>query len=156
MLSPVAAAEPLEVVIVGLLVLIVAGLAAIGIAIRRNASAAIGAGARSEEHVVRSHVRAAAPASAEPSPGGAAAKMVCPSCSSEFHGMTYCTRDARRLVPPAAIFGGLSMAIAARPLSNRAAEPTGVIARICPLCASKYDLNARFCGRDGGELIVIN
>jgi len=35
-------------------------------------------------------------------------------------------------------------------------EPAGVIARICPVCAAKYDLNARFCGNDGGELIVIN
>jgi hypothetical protein len=31
-----------------------------------------------------------------------------------------------------------------------------VIARICPVCATKYDLNARFCGHDAGELVVIN
>ena len=35
-------------------------------------------------------------------------------------------------------------------------EPAGVIARICPVCATKYDLNARFCGHDAGELVVIN
>jgi hypothetical protein len=24
------------------------------------------------------------------------------------------------------------------------------------VCATKYDLNARFCGHDAGELVVIN
>ena len=40
--------------------------------------------------------------------------------------------------------------------SARATEPAGVVARICPVCATKYDLNARFCGHDAGELVVIN
>jgi len=31
-----------------------------------------------------------------------------------------------------------------------------VVARICPVCSAKYDLNARFCGHDAGELVVIN
>jgi hypothetical protein len=31
-----------------------------------------------------------------------------------------------------------------------------VIARICPVCGTKYDLNARFCGHDAGQLVVIN
>ena len=35
-------------------------------------------------------------------------------------------------------------------------EPAGIIARICPVCGSKFDLNARFCGHDAGELVVIN
>jgi hypothetical protein len=28
--------------------------------------------------------------------------------------------------------------------------------KICPVCASKYDLEASFCGRDGSELVTVN
>ena len=42
------------------------------------------------------------------------------------------------------------------PRRRGATEPANVIARICPVCATKYDLNARFCGHDAGELVVIN
>jgi hypothetical protein len=46
---------------------------------------------------------------------------------------------------------------ATRPRSRRnSTEPAGVVARICPVCSTKYDLNARFCGHDAGELAVIN
>ena len=34
--------------------------------------------------------------------------------------------------------------------------PTGVIAKICPQCAIRYDLVMSFCGRDGSELMTIN
>ena len=46
---------------------------------------------------------------------------------------------------------------ATRPRARRGStEPAGVVARICPVCGTKYDLNARFCGHDAGELVVIN
>jgi uncharacterized protein YbaR (Trm112 family) len=124
--------------------------------------------------------------------------MVCPTCRTEYHGLTYCTRDARRLVPPEEMLGGPGIG-PARGLATKSAglvcmacrrayepglrscphdghelvpfpvynatrprrprgttEPAGVIARICPVCGTKFDLNARFCGHDAGELVVIN
>jgi hypothetical protein len=112
--------------------------------------------------------------------------VACPSCRREYENAVYCSRDARRLVPahelqshprsqgvvclacrrafepgirrcphdgtalvPFAVYA------ATRPRS-RTMEPVGVIARICPVCASRYDLHARFCGVDGSELVVIN
>jgi len=110
--------------------------------------------------------------------------------------MTYCTRDARRLVPPEDMLGGpglgplralsrsaglICMACrrayepglrtcphdrhrswfrfrsTTRPRPRRAktSEPTGIDRRICPVCSTKYDLNARFCGHDAGQLVVI-
>jgi hypothetical protein len=127
--------------------------------------------------------------------------MVCPTCRTEYHGMAYCTRDARRLVPPEEMLvslrrggsgtkhaeksGGLvcmacrrayepglrscphdgnelvplpvyNATKPRRPRRGETSDPAGVIARICPVCATKYDLNARFCGHDAGELVVIN
>lgn len=34
--------------------------------------------------------------------------------------------------------------------------PTGVIAKVCPQCAQRYDLATTFCGKDGAELVTIN
>ena len=34
--------------------------------------------------------------------------------------------------------------------------PTGIFAKICPQCATRYDLATTFCGRDGAELMTIN
>jgi hypothetical protein len=110
----------------------------------------------------------------------------CPSCRREYEGAVYCSRDARRLVPTHEMQhhprsqGVVCMACrrafepgirrcphdgtalvpfavyaATRPRSHTM-EPAGVIARICPVCASRYDLHARFCGVDGSELVVIN
>ncbi len=114
------------------------------------------------------------------------AAMACPSCRREYEGAVYCSRDARRLVPSHELQhhprsqGVVCMACrrafepgirrcphdgtalvpfavyaATRPRSHTM-EPAGVIARICPVCASRYDLHARFCGNDGAELVVIN
>lgn len=114
------------------------------------------------------------------------ATVACPSCRKEYEGAVYCSRDARRLVPAHELQshprsqGVVCMACrrafepgirrcphdgtalvpfavyaATRPRS-RTMEPAGVIARICPVCASRYDLHARFCGVDGSELVVIN
>ncbi|MEZ4359654.1 MAG: hypothetical protein R3B48_05695 [Kofleriaceae bacterium] len=112
--------------------------------------------------------------------------LACPSCRREYDGAVYCNRDARRLVPahelghPTRSQGVVCMACrrafepgirrcphdgtalvpfavyaATRPRSDTV-DPAGVIARICPVCASRYDLHARFCGVDGSELVVIN
>jgi hypothetical protein len=114
------------------------------------------------------------------------ATLACPSCRREYDGAVYCSRDARRLVPAhemqnhprgqgvvcmacrRAFEPGIrrcphdgnalvpfSVYAATRPRS-RTMEPAGVIARICPVCAARYDLHARFCGIDGAELVVIN
>jgi hypothetical protein len=112
--------------------------------------------------------------------------LACPSCRREYEGAVYCSRDARRLVPTHEMQnhprsqGVVCMACrrafepgirrcphdgnalvpyavyaATRPRS-RTMDPAGVIARICPVCAARYDLHARFCGIDGAELVVIN
>lgn len=112
--------------------------------------------------------------------------VACPSCRREYEGAVYCSRDARRLVATHEMQnhprsqGVVCMACrrafepgirrcphdgtalvpyavyaATRPRSHTM-EPAGVIARICPVCASRYDLHARFCGVDGSELVVIN
>jgi len=207
-------AEPLLIAVIGLLALVILGLAALAFLLRRRN--------RAQPAVAPVPARPpapipAAPAIPRPRPrlaqhvrsgggsGGAsgglavatASAMVCPTCRTEYHGMTYCTRDARRLVPPEEMLGGpglgpmralsrsaglVCMACrrayepglrscphdgnelvpfpvynATRPRrSARATEPAGVIARICPVCGSKYDLNARFCGHDAGLLVVIN
>jgi hypothetical protein len=200
--------EPLLIAVIGLLALVIIGLVALALLLRRrNRAQAIAAQA-----AARPPAPAAAPLPPRPRPrpvhqnlrsgggGGLAvatsSAMVCPTCRTEYHGMTYCTRDARRLVPPEELLGGpglgpmralsrsaglVCMACrrayapglrscphdgnelvpfpvynATRPRRARTTEPAGVIARICPVCGSKYDLNARFCGHDAGQLVVIN
>ena len=200
--------EPLLIAVIGLLALVIIGLAALAVLFRRrNRAQAMAAQAAAR-------IPVPAPAPLPPRPrlrpahqnlrggggGGLAvatsSAMVCPTCRTEYHGMTYCTRDARRLVPPEDMLGGpglgpmralsrsaglVCMAYrrayepglrtcphdgnelvpfpvynATRPRRAKTTEPTGVLARICPVCGTKYDLNARFCGHDAGQLVVIN
>lgn len=134
----------------------------------------------------RVRVRPARSALAAPGLAVTQTTVACPSCRREYEGAVYCSRDARRLVPSHELQhhprsqGVVCMACrrafepgirrcphdgtslvpfavyaATRPRS-RTLEPAGVIARICPVCASRYDLHARFCGVDGSELVVIN
>ena len=112
--------------------------------------------------------------------------VACPSCRREYEGAVYCSRDARRLVAThemkhhprsqgvvcmacrrafepgirrcphdATALVPFAVYAATRPRSHTL-EPAGVIARICPVCASRFDLHARFCCVDGSELVVIN
>src|SRR5262245_12102675 len=203
-----ATGEPLLIAVVGLLALVLVGLAALALVLRRRGRAQP---ASAPAPTAPQPVAAAPPAMPRPRPrpamvrggggGGLAvatsSAMVCPTCRTEYHGMTYCTRDARRLVPPEEMLGGPGLGpmralsrsaglvcMACRrayepglrscphdgnelvpfPVYNatrprraaRATEPAGVIARICPVCGTKYDLNARFCGHDAGLLVVIN
>ena len=199
--------QALLIAIVGLLALVIAGLVLMAITLRRRgraqpaaASDAPGALPLTASPPVAPRVRPR-PAVVRGGGGGGLAvatssAMVCPTCRTEYHGLTYCTRDARRLVPPEEMLsGGLGpsramgrsaglVCMACRrayepglrscphdgnelvpfPVYNATrprraknyTEPAGVVARICPVCATKYDLNARFCGHDAGGLVVIN
>ncbi|MBK9029752.1 MAG: zinc ribbon domain-containing protein [Myxococcales bacterium] len=109
--------------------------------------------------------------------------MVCPTCRTEYPGMLYCQRDARRLVPAEEMLtgrpaGGMctrcgrAFEPGIRRCPHDGAElvppsayhatrrpeppPTGVLAKVCPVCRHRYDLTARFCGRDGHDLVVVN
>src|SRR5439155_10804747 len=69
--------------------------------------------------------------------------MVCPTCRTEYHGMTYCTRDARRLVLPEDMLGG--------PLRSL---PMGKSAGlVCMACRRAYEPGLRSCPHDGNELV---
>ncbi len=111
--------------------------------------------------------------------------LVCPTCRTEYQGQTFCERDARRLVPPEEMLAGARSAGGMCTSCGRAFDPglrrcphdggdvipavlfmatrrrrevaaTGVLAKVCPVCRERSDLSARFCGRDGQELVVIN
>jgi hypothetical protein len=109
--------------------------------------------------------------------------MVCPTCRTEYAGMLYCQRDARRLVSAEDMLEGRSTggmcprcgrafdpglrrcphdgAELVPPQAYRATRPaepapTGVLAKVCPVCRQRFDLSARFCGRDGHDLVVVN
>jgi hypothetical protein len=200
--------EPLLIAVIGLLALVILGLVALALLLRRrNRAQATAAPPQRPPAFVPSSATPLMPrkrpvqaARSGGASGGLAvatsSAMVCPTCRTEYHGMIYCTGDARRLVPPEEMLSGpglgpmralsrsaglVCMACrrayepglrscpndgnelvpfpvynATRPRRARTTEPTGVIARICPVCGAKYDLNARFCGHDAGQLVVIN
>lgn len=111
--------------------------------------------------------------------------LVCPTCRTEYTGKSFCERDARRLIPPEEMLAGSRSAGGMCTTCGRAFEPglrrcphdggeiipamlfqatrrrreiapTGVLAKVCPVCRERSDLSARFCGRDGQELVVVN
>lgn len=148
--------RPLLVAVIGLLALVIIGLAAVALLLRR-----------------RNRIQAAVPppparpaASVPPLPtvprprprpqavrggggGGLAvatsSAMVCPTCRTEYHGMTYCTRDARRLVPPEELLGGPGLG-PMRALSRSAGL-------VCMACRRAYEPGLRSCPHDGNELV---
>ena len=69
--------------------------------------------------------------------------MVCPTCRTEYHGMAYCTRDARRLVPPEEMLGGRS------PVGGQG-KSAGLV---CMACRRAYEPGLRSCPHDGNELV---
>jgi hypothetical protein len=87
----------------------------------------------------------------------------CPRCRRVYDaGTRFCAVDAEELVPlplwqATHAEGGVHV---------DAEDPTGGgragavhfhgEGKICPVCASKYDLEATFCGRDGSELVTVN
>src|SRR6185503_8218322 len=110
-----AAAEPLLFVVVALLLLVIAGLIAMALFVRKRSRPHL---QPAPEPVRATPVSDRPPPRPRPRPamirggggGGLAVAtstaMVCPTCRTEYHGMAYCTRDARRLVPPEEMLGG--------------------------------------------------
>jgi len=148
-------AEPLLIAVVGLLALVIIGLVAMALTLRR----------RSRQQVTEP----AEPPRSQPAPssppvmprprsrplmarggggGGLAiatsSAMVCPTCRTEYHGLTYCTRDARRLVPPEEMLGG---ALASARNVGRSAG------LVCMACRRAYEPGLRSCPHDGNELV---
>ena len=79
----------------------------------------------------------------------------CPQCRRAFEaGMRFCPMDAEELVPlglwqATHAEGGVHVeSFSDHLLAGRA--------KICPMCATKYDLEAWYCGRDASELVTIN
>jgi cbb3-type cytochrome oxidase subunit 3/RNA polymerase subunit RPABC4/transcription elongation factor Spt4 len=149
--------EPLLIAVIGLLALVIIGLAALAVLFRRrNRAQAMAAQAAAR-------IPVPAPAPLPPRPrlrpahqnlrggggGGLAvatsSAMVCPTCRTEYHGMTYCTRDARRLVPPEDMLGGPGLG-PMRALSRSAGL-------VCMACRRAYEPGLRTCPHDGNELV---
>lgn len=148
-----ATAEPLLVAVAGILGLVILGLIAMAIMVRKRS--------RPVDEPVIEPVRLAPPPDRPPPPrprvrsqmargggGGGLAiatstAMVCPTCRTEYHGMTYCTRDARRLVPPEDMLGGPLRALAS-------GKSAGLV---CMACRRAYEPGLRSCPHDGTELV---
>ena len=80
----------------------------------------------------------------------------CPRCRRAFEaGVRFCPMDAEELVPFerwSAMHGE-----AAAPHDHTFADHLlAGDGKICPMCASRYDLEAGYCGRDASELVTIN
>jgi hypothetical protein len=153
--SVLATAEPLLLAVIGLLVLVIIGLVAMAIVVRRRSRVV-----ENDTDQVRAlpapipvappprpRVRPA-PSSVRAAGGGGLAvatstAMVCPTCRTEFHGMTYCTRDARRLVPPEEMLGGPLRALTS-------GKSAGLV---CMACRRAYEPGLRSCPHDGNELV---
>ena len=76
----------------------------------------------------------------------------CLGCHRAFDaGVSLCPHDSLPLVPHS-LHGVASAGRRPRGIT----QPAHVVARICPLCGIRDDLHARFCGRDGAALLVIN
>ncbi len=152
-------AEPLLVAVIGLLTLVIVGLAAMAILLRRKTRAPVGSrsSATATPHPRDAALSAAPPQVPRPrrpvvarggGGGGLAvatsSAMVCPTCRTEYHGLTYCTRDARRLVPPEDMLGGALRAI------NSRSTGAGLV---CMACRRAYEPGLRSCPHDGNELV---
>ncbi len=148
-----ATAEPLLVAVIGLLALVIVGLCAMALLLRRRSRAH----AVETPQATRPPPIAASSGPVAPRPrqrpavvrggggGGLAvatsSAMVCPTCRTEYHGMTYCTRDARRLVPPEEMLG-----LGMRGIGRSAGL-------VCMACRRAYEPGLRSCPHDGNELV---
>ncbi len=139
--------------VVGLLLLVVAGLVAMALFVRRRSRPLP---EPAPEPVHPQPLPERPPPRPRPRPsmvrgggggGGLAvatsSAMVCPTCRTEYHGMAYCTRDARRLVPPEEMLGG--------PL--RAMSSGKSAGLVCMACRRAYEPGLRSCPHDGNELV---
>ncbi len=151
------------VAVIGLLVLVILGLVGMAFVVRRR-----GRVVENTTDSVRALPAPPPPVAPPPRPrprphvaraaggGGLAvatsSAMVCPTCRTEFHGMTYCTRDARRLVPPEEMLGGplrgaTSGGLGSLSLSGKSAG------LVCMACRRAYEPGLRSCPHDGNELV---
>ena len=146
----------LLVAVIGLLILVIAGLVAVALVLRRRTRAHTAAVPAVRPPAVVPPVPALPRARPRPpqqvrSGGGGglavatSSAMVCPTCRTEYHGMTYCTRDARRLVPPEELLGGPGLG-PMRALSRSAGL-------VCMACRRAYEPGLRSCPHDGNELV---
>ena len=156
-----ATAEPMLVAVVGLLVLVIFGLVGMAFVVRRR-----GRVVENTTDPVRALPAPPPPVAPPPRPrprahvaraaggGGLAvatsSAMVCPTCRTEFHGMTYCTRDARRLVPPEEMLGGPLRGGAGLGSLSLSGKSTGLV---CMACRRAYEPGLRSCPHDGNELV---
>ena len=148
----------LLVAVIGLLALVIIGLIAVAILLRRrNRMQAATTPPATRAQAALPSVPVLPRARPRPSQhvrgGGASgglavatsSAMVCPTCRTEYHGMTYCTRDARRLVPPEDMLGGPGLG-PLRALSRSAGL-------VCMACRRAYEPGLRSCPHDGNELV---
>jgi len=153
-------AEPLLFAVIGLLALVILGLVALALLLRRrNRAQVVAAPAppRSPTTVPSlplpprprprpsQHLRSGSGGAAGGLAVATSSAMVCPTCRTEYHGMTYCTRDARRLVPPEDMLGGPGLG-PMRALSRSAGL-------VCMACRRAYEPGLRSCPHDGNELV---
>jgi hypothetical protein len=158
LMSTLATAEPMLVAVVGLLILVIAGLITMAFLVRRRGK--VIDDTTDQMRAIRTPTPpppAAPPPRPRPRPqmvrgggggGGLAiatsSARVCPTCRTEFHGMTYCTRDARRLVPPEEMLGGPLRA------AGTSSKSAGLV---CMACRRAYEPGLRSCPHDGNELV---
>ena len=146
----------LLVAVIGLLILVILGLVAVALVLRRRTRSQTTAPLPSRPTAAVPPVPALPRARPRPQHvrgGGSAAglavvtssAMVCPTCRTEYHGLTYCTRDARRLVPPEELLGGPGLG-PMRALSRSAGL-------VCMACRRAYEPGLRSCPHDGNELV---
>lgn len=161
-LAAATSAEPLLFAVIGLLGLVIVGLAALALLLRRRNRAQPVAAPLPVRPPTPAPV---APAIPRPRPrpalirggggGGLAvatsSAMVCPTCRTEYHGLTYCTRDARRLVPPEEMLGGLGALRAVD--DRRGALDRRSAGLVCMACRRAYEPGLRSCPHDGNELV---
>jgi hypothetical protein len=148
--------RPLLVAVIGLLALVIIGLVAVAVLLRRRnrLQAAVASPAARPAATVPPlpTIPRARPRPQQVRGGGGgglavatSSAMVCPTCRTEYHGLMYCTRDARRLVPPEELLGGPGLG-PMRALSRSAGL-------VCMACRRAYEPGLRSCPHDGNELV---
>lgn len=154
-----AGAEPLLIAVIGLLALVIVGLVAMAVVLRRRTRNQVPPRPEPIAQATPTTPPAVPRPRARPHPSGqrvrgggggglavaTSSAMVCPTCRTEYHGMTYCTRDARRLVPPEDMLAGPGIG----PMRSTA-KSAGLV---CMACRRAYEPGLRSCPHDGNELV---